>query len=128
MIKSSLVVSVCVLILLLLRDLESALATNDEGLFIGENLTFLAWIKTWAPVIRLTHAPHYMTGRCNISEGVYCDIVVRDPDVLQNNHWHNGGSFIENIIGFYRLHTTIKCAVSNLEFKCLVDIIFFLGL
>ncbi len=117
MIKSSLVVSVLVLILLLPPDLESASATSDEGLIIGENLTFLAWIKTWAPVIRLTHAPHYLTGRYNISEGAFCDIVVRDPSVFQNNHWYNGGSFIVNTIMFYRLHTTIKCAVSKQEIK-----------
>ncbi len=71
------------------------------------------------------HAPQYLIGRYNISDGAYCDIVVRDPDVHQNNHWYNGGNFIVNTIMFYRLHTTIKCAVSNLEFKCLVDIVFF---
>ncbi len=117
MIKSSLVVSGLLLILLLLPDLESALATNDEGLFIGENLTFLAWIKTWAPVIRLTHTPHYLTGRYNISEGAYCYIVVRDPNVFQYRHGYNGENFMVNIITFYRLHTTIKCAVSYQEIK-----------
>ncbi len=63
------------------------------------------------------YAPQYLTGRYKIFEGAYCDIVVRDPDVHQNNDWYNGEDFIVNIITFYRLHTTIKCAVSNLEFK-----------
>ncbi len=63
------------------------------------------------------YAPQYLIGRYNISEGAYCDIVVRDPGVFHNNRWYNGEDFIVNIITFYRLHTTIKCTVSNLEFK-----------
>ncbi len=94
-----------------------------KSLLVGSGLLLI-----WAPVINLMHASQYLIGQNNNYEGAYCDIVVRDPDVHQNNHWYNGGSSIENIITFYRLHTTIKCVVSNLEFKCLVDITFFLGL
>ncbi len=63
------------------------------------------------------YAPQYLIGRYNISEGAYCDIVVRDPSVFQNRHGYNGENFLVNVITFYRLHATIKCAVSNLEFK-----------
>ncbi len=48
----------------------------------------------------MMHAPQYLIGRCNISEGAYCDIVVRDPNVFQNRHGYNGENFMVNVITF----------------------------
>ncbi len=77
----------------------------------------LDWIKVWGPVIGLLYAPERLTGRYNISEGAYCDIVVQVPEVHHFSRWYRGGNSIINMITFYRLHTTIKCAVSYLKFK-----------
>ncbi len=103
------------LLLLPLFYFKMISAMSDEGLFIGRNscMTILAWRSSTS----LLHAPEYLTGRYNISEGVFCDIAVRDQSLYQNSRRYRWRNSIINIITFYRLATTIKCAVSSQEIK-----------